>query len=156
MIRYTAIKPIMWGGVIALLMFSFPLQVLFLNPYPALLPYIIVIIIFLLTIKHSNNNAIYRQNKNINNIIYAYISLVLLHNLWQTAAGYITVVDAVSSILIFIFPVSFYYYFSKYATKKEINSVLVVVGICGLISGIYFVLDSYSMMVLGKVNDFSY
>ena len=69
--------------------------------------------------------------------------------------GFGSVPQFVVSVLGYIVPSSMYFYFSKAGNKKEIKIVLVSIIICGLISGLYFAYDSYSMLILGKINDFS-
>jgi len=155
-IKIKTIKLVILPIVVSLLMFSFPIQVYLLSPLPSLFPYVGMTIIIFLSFFFTGKKNIFRNNKNINTIISVYAFLVIFHGMWQVLFNYLSVYFAISSIVIYIFPVSFYWYFSKYAVEIEIRSVLFVIAICGLLSGIYFAYDSYAMMVLGKVNAYSY
>ena len=156
-VKISSLKSFIWLVVVILLMLSFPIQVVMSSPLPSLFPYIGIMVIFSITVFYGKSNTnIFKNNKKINQLIIVYVVLVIFHTAWQAVFDFISVGDAMSSIVIFIFPIIFYVYFSKYATKQEIRSVFIAISICGLISGIYFVFDSYSMLVLGKVNEFSY
>tara|TARA_B100001115_G_scaffold156098_1_gene127830 strand:+ start:84 stop:1352 length:1269 start_codon:yes stop_codon:yes gene_type:complete len=127
------------------------------SPLPSLLPYIGFILILLLTAKsyQFKNNFIFKNNNKINLMISIYVILVIFQGIWQTGLGFISVGDLISSLIIYLFPISFYIYFSRYAIEKEIHIVLIVMIITGLISGLYFIYDSYLMLVFGEVSDFS-
>jgi hypothetical protein len=156
-IKIITIKLVILPMVVSLLMFTFPIQVYLLSPLPALLPYSGMTIIIILSIFHTKRkNGISSNNQNINIMISVYAFLVIFHGTWQMLFNYISVSAALSSVVIYIFPLCFYWYFSKYAMEIEIRNVLFVIAICGLISGIYFAYDSYSMMILGRINDFSH
>lgn len=156
-LRIVNVKSNIWLIVVLLLAFSFPIQVVMSNPLPSLFPYVGFIFIILITTFY-NNKKIYTfgNTRKINLMISVYVILVIFHATWQSVFNFITFYAAISSIVIYIFPVLFYVYFSKYASEKEIRRVLIAITISGLISGMYFVYDSYSMLILGKVNDFSY
>ena len=155
--KIITIKLYLWPIIIALLMSSFPIQVIMNSPLPSLLPYIGFILILLLTAKsyRMKKKSIFRNNKKINLMISVYVILVIFQGIWQTGFGFISVGDLISSLFIYLFPIFFYIYFSKYAIEKEIRTVLIAITIAGLISGVYFMYDSYSMLILGKVSDFS-
>ena len=155
-LRIVNVKSNIWLIVVLLLAFSFPIQVVMFNPFPSLFPYVGFIFIILITTFHNKKIYTFGNTRKINLMISVYVMLVIFHATWQSVFNFITSYAAISSIVIYIFPVLFYVYFSKYASEKEIRRVLIAITISGLISGMYFVYDSYSMLVLGKVNDFSY
>ena len=142
--------------VIVFLMLSYPLQVLTMSPLPSLIPYLLFCIIFVL---HSIDSDLDRKsfvfNKNINMMLFIYIILFVIHFFWKLLFGVVTLKILISSIVLYVFPLLFYFYFGKYGTVKEFRSVLIAILICGIISGVYFVYDSYSMFILKNVNEYS-
>ena len=120
-------------------MFSFPIQVIMNSPLPSLLPYVGFILILLLTAKsyRMKKNSIFRNNKKINLMISVYVFLVIFQGIWQTGFGFISVGDLISSLFIYLFPIFFYIYFSKYAIEKEIRTILFAITILGLISAFW-------------------
>ena len=126
------------------------------SPLPSLFPYVGFIIIILITAFYGNKNTnTYNNSRKTNIMISVYIILVTFHSIWQYVLNFISFNAVVSSIVIYILPIIFYVYFRKYATEKEIRTVLIAIAISGLISGVYYANDSYSMLILGKVSDFS-
>jgi hypothetical protein len=156
-LKILKLKTILWIIVVLLLSFSFPIQVIMFSPLPSIFPYIGFIFIILITAFY-NNKKIYTSGntRKINLMISVYVTLVIFHGTWQSIFNFITFNAAISSIIIYVFPVLFYFYFSRYASEQEIRTVIATIAISGLISGIYFLLDSYAMLVLGQVSDFSY
>ena len=155
--RIISIKLFLWPIIIALLMFSYPIQVMMFTPLPSVFPYIGFFLIVLITRIYDNRKGyMFANTQKIDFMISIYIILVIFHATWQSLLGFITIYSAISSIFIYVFPVFFYVYFKVYGSEREIRAVLITIIISGLISGLYFVYDSYSMLVLGKVNDFSY
>ena len=127
-----------------------------MTPLPSLIPYLLLTLIFLLHSKDSNfHKKSFVSNKNINMILKLYILLFIIHTFWKLLFGIISLEILISSIIVYIFPLLFYFYFSKYGTEKELRSVLITISICGIISGLYFIYDSYSMFILRQVNEYS-
>jgi len=137
-------------------MFSFPLQVISFSPLPSLFPYFILLLIILLNYLSLDNNKIISFNNVTAKIILIYLFIILFNTSWQIVFNFISFNDAISSIIIYVFPVFLYFYFYSTANTKEIQYVIIAIGFCGAISSIYYIYDSYGMLVLGKVNDFSY
>ena len=153
-IKVTTIKSLLWFITISLLMLSFPIQIMTFSPLPSLFPYISFFVISLFLLR---NHFKYRiHNKNINKVIYVYLFLILFQTTFQLIFRFISPSTAVSIILVFVLPVFFYYYFSKYALESELKIVLIAVSISGLVSGIYYVYDSYNIMVNKEISDFAY
>ena len=130
-IKINTIKLVILTIVVPLLMFSFPIQVYVRSPLPSLFPYVGMTIIIFLSIFFTGNKNIFRKSKNMNTIISVYVFLVIFHGIWQVLFNYISVYSAISSFVIYLFPLSFYWYFSKYAVEIEIRSVLFAIAICG-------------------------
>ena len=155
--KIISIKLFLWSITIAFLMLSFPIQVILFTPLPSVFPYIGLFFIILLTwIYGYKKNYKLLNAKKIDFMISVYVMLVVFHATWQSLFGFITIYAALSSIFIYAAPVLFYVYFKTYGSEREIHTVLIAIIISGLISASYYVFDSYSMLVLGEVNDFSY
>lgn len=138
-------------------MFSFPLQVILSSPLPSLLPYLGIFIILLnRPIYYLRITEKYYRNKNITTLIIIYVILVIFHAIWQVSFKLISLDSAIASFVIYILPLLFYYYFTYFSVEQNFKTILIAISICGVISGLYFAYDSYSMLVLGKVNDFSF
>jgi len=137
------------------LAFSFPLQVLFFSPYPALVPYLFLGALFCVAlIEEGWSLKIWNTKRNI--ILNIYLFLVLGHTLFQLLSDLITLDQAASAIIIFAFPILYYIYFYYHATESQIRSGLSAIFISGLVIGILFIIDSYLMLVLGRVSEYSY
>lgn len=137
-------------------MFSFSLQVISFSPLPSLFPYFILLLIILLNYLSTNNKNFILFNNITAKIILIYLFIIFFNNTWQIIFNFISLNDAISSIIIYVFPVFLYFYFYSAANTKEIQYTILAIGFWGLISSIYFLYDSYGMLVLGKVSDFSY
>ena len=154
--RVVTLKPILCVIMIFTLFFSFPIQIVFSTPLPSLIPYIVIFILFCLSFVYTKNNSInYYRKKRINQLILIYFSLVLFHTTWQVLLNFISLPNAISAIAIYVLPILFYIYFYKYATDKELYTVLISISIVGLISGLYFVYDSYYVFVNSQISDYS-
>ena len=147
---------LLWTLVIMLLMLSFPLQVILSSPLPSLSPYLVILIIIILKKFHQLKKPTYRLKGNITIVITIYAILVFIHAIWQFAFAFIAFDRMITSFIVYIFPISFYYYFTNHSKEEEIRTVLIAISICGIISGIYFLYDSYSMLINGKISDFSF
>ena len=157
--KLVTLKSILWFSVIFLLALSFPVQVMYSSPLPALFPYIVISLIVFLTplspIGRYTGFFWQGANTRMNLILGAYLFLVLFQTGWQSVLGFISVEQSLSVIVIYILPMVFFIYFTRVATDQEIRSVLLAIAWAGLVVGLYFVYDSYMMMVVGQVNDFS-
>lgn len=88
-------------------------------------------------------------------MISIYLLLVLFQTGWQAVFGLISIEAAVTVLVIYVAPVMFFIYFRSVATDQEIRSVFFAIAFVGMVTGIYFAYDSYSMLVRGQINDFS-
>ena len=90
--------------------FSFPLQVIYQSALPSLLPYIFLGILFLLAYssKLQTPKIIWNIGKPIILTITIYFLLVFLNTSWQVLFGFISPVQAMSAIFIYLFPVLFF------------------------------------------------
>ena len=157
--KLVTLKSILWFSVIFLLALSFPVQVMYSSPLPALFPYIVIsLIVFLTSLSPIGRyTGFFWQGANtrMNLILGAYLFLVLFQTGWQSVLGFISVEQSLSVIVIYILPMVFFLYFTRVATDQEIRSVLLAIAWAGLVVGLYFVYDSYMMLVVGQLNDFS-
>jgi hypothetical protein len=158
-IRPTLVKSLLWFIAILLLVFSFPLQVYTMSPYPSLLPYLLISFIILLTLfcprTGMPNGINRRQNRNINFMVVIYVFILLFNTTWQTVFGVISSYEGISALVIYLLPVIYYWYFRRIASEQEIRTVLTAMVIAGLIVGIYFAYDSYLKLALGRVSDYA-
>jgi hypothetical protein len=154
------VKSLLWFIAIIFLVFSFPLQVYTMSPYPSLLPYLIISLIVLLTLFRPGtgmtNGINICQNHKINFMVFGYVIILLLNTTWQTAFGVISAYEGISALVIYLLPVIYYWYFRRIASEQEIRTVLVAMVIAGLIVGVYFAYDSYLKLALGRVSDYAY
>lgn len=152
-------KIVVWFFVIILMALSFPLQVKFGSPIPAIFPYIGIILIFVLTFfsrppKIGNFN-LWIKSKSIVLMVKIFIILVLFQSGWQVLLGVISIENFISIAAIYILPITFFYYFKTYANDLELKAVILAVAIVGFFIGVYFVYDSYSILRLGKINAYA-
>jgi hypothetical protein len=156
-VKIRVIKSFLLFTCTLLLAFAFPFQVASSSALPSLIPYIILIIIFALTKLQKPYSLQLRWNarKPIIFMINVYLALLVFHTGWQTILGFITLDNGISAIVNFFLPVLFFVYFRNIATNEELRILFLAISLVGLIIGLYFVYDSYSMLVLGKLNDYS-
>lgn len=159
-IRFVTIKALFWFCAIVLLVLSFPLQVLTNSPYPALLPYFVIAPVvlpgFLFSGGRTSTDTFLSKNRNVNLMVRVYFFLVLFHTTWQTVFQMIGLNEAVSVLVVYLFPAVFYLYFRDSASEREIRWVLWAIVVGALISGLYFVYDSYMKLALGQVSNYTY
>ena len=156
MIKVLTFKSILCFITILTLMLSFPIQVFTSSPLPSLLPYIFISILFTLSFIYKKNSKInVVNNKNTDQLILIYFIFVVFHTTWQTMFAFISIQNGISAIIVYGLPIIFYLYFNKYASDKELHAVLMSIAVAGLISGIYFVYDSYYLFINQTVSDYS-
>jgi hypothetical protein len=157
-VKIVTIKSILLFLIVLSLAFSFPAQVLTSNPLLALTPYALLACVFLLTAYQRHWALLFRwsAHKRITLLIGVFLISVIFHTGWQTLFGFISPYRGVSSIVIFVLPALFFVYFRGFATDREYRVVFFAMFLAGFISGVFFVYDSYSMMILGQVNDYSH
>jgi hypothetical protein len=83
------------------------------------------------------------------------VVLVLLNTTWQILFGAISAEEGVNAIVVYLLPISFYWYFSNIALEQEIRWSIFAMVVAGLIVGIYFAYDSYIKLALGQVSSYS-
>ncbi len=154
--KIITIKSIIVFFVTLLLAFSFPLQVMLLSPIPALLPYFFMMLLFSISLSSvaSSKLLLWDPRRPIIFVLSIYLMLVLFQTAWQIILEFISIENGISALVTFLFPVLFFVYF-RTATNQEIRFILYATSIIGLIVGVYFVCDSYSMLVLHQLNDYS-
>jgi hypothetical protein len=159
MTRVITFKSLLLFLAILFLVLSFPMQVYAGNPYPSLLPYPLIGLVVLTTLLVRQSGVTAPVNppatSGIVIMVTIYIFLLLLHTSWQTVANEISIEDAMSALVVYLFPVSFYGYFRRVATEREISWVLAAMIVAGVVVGAYYVYDSYVKLALGTVNDYA-
>ena len=155
--KIIALKSIILFSVILLLAFSFPFQVLMLSPYPALAPYFFMVLIFILLFIRGSYDKflLWDTRRPIIIVLGIYSMLVIFNTAWQVIFNFISIENAITALVTFLFPILFFVYF-RTATVQEIRIVLYAISISGLFIGVHFMYDSYSMLVLRKVSDYSF
>jgi hypothetical protein len=155
----TSVKSLLWFVATLSLVLSFPLQVYAGNPYPSLIPYLLIAIILALTVichmSGGPSGLSLRHNRNISIMVAFYFYFVLFLTAWQTGFGVISCYEGLSVLVIYLLPVIFYWYFRIIASEQEMRSVLAAMAIAGLIVGAYFAYDSYLKLALAQVSDYA-
>lgn len=158
-IRDTQAKSMLWFGAILCLVFAFPLQVFAGSPLPSLLPYcLFTVIVVLSQVKTSPTLTIAhptQRNRRINQMVCFYVIFLILHTVWHIVSASIDLAEAASILIVYLLPVSFYWYFRSLASEQEIRLVLFAVVVAGLVVGIYFAYDSYLKLALGEISDYA-
>lgn len=159
-IRLATLKSLLWFIAILLMVLSFPLQVYAKNPYPSLLPYAVFGVIVTLnsffprrTLPPAVTQA--PRHSSIDQMVSAYVFLVLLNTGWQAALGVISFSETGNALVVYLLPVVFYQYFRRAASENEIRAVLVAMVVAGFVVGAYFAYDSFLKLALHQVSDYS-
>lgn len=159
MIRVTTIKAMLWFCFTLLLVLSFPLQVYTGSPYPSLLPYGLVGLIFLFTMlgrrKGVELGMASSHSRNISLMVRIYVYLLIGTTVWLTGLGKISSGAALSALVIHLLPVIVFRYFRRLGSEREIRAVLLAMVLAGVIVGVFFAYDSYSKLATGQVSEFS-
>lgn len=152
------VKGISWFLVILTIALSFPLQVYFSSPYPSLLPYFLIGVILLLSLRSSAKKKLPQKivfRNKISLMVSVYVFLLLANTFGQILFRAINVYDGVSALVIYLLPVLFYWYFREAATEYEIRAVLLGIISASLVVGLYFAYDSYIKLALHQLSDYS-
>jgi hypothetical protein len=140
---------------IIFLAFSFPIQVYFKSPYPALIPYLIFFLHLIFHWRSRRNVSIKYKKTHIDTLIAAYVLLFLFNTGWQLIFGHISFQNGISAIIIYIFPLIFYQYFKGNASLEEIKSMLFAISLVGIVCGLFFIIDNYFKILFKEVSTFS-
>lgn len=138
--------------------FTFPLQVLTLNPAMAILPYGFLASTFILPLFKNLYSLKINFKKKMGlslALIFSYLVLVIFQTTWQVLLSVITPVEGISAIVIYVLPLFFFLYFRRIASIQEFRAALYAMALSGFLVGAYFVFDSYTMLVLGELNEYS-
>jgi len=154
-INVIPIRNFLCFNIIIFLALSFPLQVIMMNPWPSTLPYFFFILLFLLSFNKLKLSINWFSWNRIDLVVVVFIFLVLLHSFWQLIFGIISISESLKTIFIYVFPVCFYWYFSRKARPSEIKAILIGIIISGVISALFFAYDSYMKIGFGIISDYS-
>jgi hypothetical protein len=154
-INLIALKKGLWFCALLLIALSFPLEVYTQSPYPALLPYVLVGLIVLLSVSKLSIPVGRSSKSGINQLVGLYVALVVVSTLLQVMFDVIQLYEGVSAIVVYLLPVIFYGYFSRVASEDEIRWSIWAIAVAGLIGGVYFAYDSYVKLALGHVTAYS-
>lgn len=156
--KIITIKAILTFSSVVLLCLVFPLQVMSSSKMFALLPYLPLCGAFLLTRLQEPHSfqLCWNAGKPIMFFISIYLALVFVLTAWQAAFDLITPTEGVSVILCFTLPVVFFVYFRTMATEQDFRAIFIAMIVVGFATGIYFIYDSYCLLILKKVNTYSF
>jgi hypothetical protein len=159
---FNKLKPVLWFVIILLVSLSFPLQVLFNSPYPSLIPYFLLGGLFFLQYLNQKQGKEFLKNifltklSNASTLINIYIFLFIINTCWQILFNVISPYQGVSAVVVYIFPLAFYYYFKLFLNDKEFRHVLWGIVTASLIGSFYFIYDSYLKATSGTITSYSY
>ncbi len=134
---------------------SFPLQVLFIEPYMALLPYLFLFIALLFILPIYN---IYKLNFLIfstPNILFFFILFVLFNQTIQFAFNFIELNEFISSILFLSLPILFYLPFRFYLNKHNFRLILIFLIAAGFINAVFYIFDTVSRFIFFEITSYS-
>lgn len=156
MIRLSTIKCFICFLMIVLLVLSFPMQVIMQSKWPALFPYVLLVLIILLPRrKYFVVSRPWYHFKKIELIIFVYVFLVVFHALLQLFLGVMSLRGLMTSIFIFVAPITYYWYFNQRASDKEIQYSIFAILIASLVSGFFFAYDSIMKVGFSEISQFS-
>lgn len=149
----------LWFIAVTLVAMGFPLQVFAGAPYPALLPYVLVVLIVLMTLfspaRRVRRSSRTQHHPGIRSLVSAFLLAVLFNTGWQVAFGYVSPFEGASALTIYVLPIVFYWYFRQVASEREIRAALWAIASSGLVIGVYFAYDSYLKLALGQVSSYA-
>lgn len=136
---------------------TFPVQVVFHSKYGALLPYIFLFSASCLKLIFLKRGTQIKINiKMLSYLIGIYCLLVFINGYFQLIFNLINIEDYLASIINFVFPALFYYYFSlSITTIKDRNSFLIGIVTAGILSTCVYLWDTYYMTLKGEISYYS-
>jgi len=154
------IKSFFFVGIVVFLVFSFPLQILSGNPYPSLLPYILMLGFGFFSLGKRQNgslNSLVRFDRvsNIDRAVLLYVFIVVAHSIGHAAFLPGSLGEISSSVVIFLFPVFFYWCFRRENSSKVMKYIFITIALLGLIVGLHFIYDTYLKVVIGEVSQYT-
>ncbi len=88
-------------------------------------------------------------------MVQVYLALIVMNTTWQVAFRVVPIAEAASAVIVYALPVLFYLYFRKRASSREVRGVLWGIVAASLISGGYFVYESYLKLSFGQVTEYA-
>ena len=134
---------------------SFPLQVVFMSPLMALLPYFFLLISLFLVLPIFNIVKINYIFINIPFSLYLFVFFVLFNQLLQYSLGLIPVTELISSISFLILPIFFYIPFRFFMDKNNLKYIYYFILFGGLVGGIFYIYDTFSRFVFFELTSYS-
>lgn len=141
-------------SVIAIPM-SFPLQVLFMEPNMALLPYIFLFLSLLLILPIYNLSKINYLFINIPNFLYIFVFFVIFSQLIQIISGFISFYEFIGSLIFFILPILFYIPLRFYSPEYNLRLILIFLVLGGAINALFFVYDTVSRFLFTEITTYA-
>lgn len=135
---------------VVLLAMAFPLQVLARSPLPALLPYAVLLVAWLVRVRYGflqeRHSRVLRMPCALTGLdwgVMTYACLVLGHmvfNLWEGTARWS---EIGANVFNFLFPLCFYLYFRFSPRRETVRAILFGVLVASLLSSTYSVSHAY-------------
>jgi hypothetical protein len=156
LIRVVTIRNILCFLTIVFLVFSFPIQVYTKSVLPSLIPYFLILILFISRFINNKTASIFNDRfSKINMSIYLYLlffsSKILFDFLYFNSSFELLL----SNTVIYLLPTVFYFYFSGVKNEGEINSTLYSIIFASFLSGIFYLYDSYLKFALFDVSNYA-
>lgn len=153
------LKGLLWFAAVLLMILSFPLQVYSRSPYPSLIPYLLISVVLLLSVRPANQASRTMdappRSSNIQLLVSIYLFLVAINTTWQVAFEIIAPIEGINALVVYLLPAVCYWYFRRTASENEIKFVFAAMATGGLVVGAYFAYDSYLKLALGEVSDYA-
>tara|TARA_B100000780_G_scaffold186514_1_gene130979 strand:+ start:3043 stop:4446 length:1404 start_codon:yes stop_codon:yes gene_type:complete len=134
---------------------SFSLQVIYMQPFMALLPYFFLLIALLFILPIYNLNGMNHIFINIPSYIYLFGIFVIFSQSFQLMLGLISINELVSSVLFLLLPMLFYLPFRFFVNRSNVNIFLFCIAIAGVIVSIFFIYDTVSKFIFREITPYA-
>ncbi|WP_241548298.1 hypothetical protein [Leptospira yasudae] len=122
---------------------------------PALIPYVILFIIYLIKLANTKKKNISKSSGAISKFILLYSFLIIFHFIWQVSFEVIEFQEGLRVSFLFLAPVIIYDIFRTNISLPEIKTIFVAIILSGFFSGLFFVYDSISKLAFKRLTVYS-
>ena len=139
-------------------MLAFPLQVFTGSNIPVLFPYLILGLIFIYDIVAFDDFKVrlsFRPQTTLFLFVVLYILIITPSIIFEYGFVDPSLIDLISSLVIYIFPSIFYFYFRKKASENSIRTFIYGLLFASLIVAVFFIFDTYVKFVLLDVTEYA-
>lgn len=134
---------------------SFPLQVIYMQPFMALLPYIFLLNALLFVLPIYSLKKINYIFTNIPIYFYLFAIFVVFSQTFQYALGLLSINELLSSVLFLILPMLFYIPFRFFINENNLKFFLLCLAFASFIVSAFYIYDTLTKFLLREITPYA-